>query len=205
MANQKSTKLNLNTLFNIIRLKKQYFKKVQNKASFLTEIKETNYKKIGFSFCGKYSSVITSTFVVYVINISFSKKNTLLHVSDCSGNVKFFYSAGSFQQKGKKKIFRSLVLRKFYKVLVSKLKFLRNVPIAIHFKNLNSNMFWFLKKLKKTLFIAIVKHFNQYSYNGCRKKKIRRKKFKRKSLNFLKEWPSGLRRQTVNLLGFISS
>ena len=184
MENQNLTKLNLNKFFNEIHFKKQYYKKVQSKAYFLTKIKEINSKKVGFQFCNKYSSIVTSTFVVYVINIFFSKKNTLLHVSDCSGNIKFFYSAGSFQQKGKQKTYHSFVLRKFYKVLVSKLKFLRNVPIAIHLKNVSSNMFWFPKKLKKKLFVMVIKNFNQYSYNGCRKKKIRRKKFRKRSLNF---------------------
>ena len=55
-------------------------------------------------------------------------------------------------------------------------------------KNVDSNIFWFLKKLKKKLFITVVKHFNLYPYNGCRKKKIRRKKFKSRSLNI---WRNG--------------
>ena len=57
------------------------------------------------------------------------------------------------------------------------------MPLAIHFKNVDFNMFRFLKKLKKKFFITVVKRFDQYSYNGCRTKKIRRKKFKNKSLS----------------------
>ena len=119
---------------------------------------------------------------MYIIEISFSKKNTLFHIMDYSGNIKFFYSAGSFQQSGKGKVARSTVLQKFYRLLITKLKFVKKVPVAIHFRNTDSNMFWFLKKLKKKFFITVVKHFNQYPYNGCRKKKIRRKKFKSGSL-----------------------
>lgn len=183
MSDQNLFQFNLNRFFKEIHLKKQYLKKMQNKVRLLNKLKETNHKKVGLSFLKNSAKIPNMTFVMYIIEISFSKKNTLFHISDCSGNIKFFYSAGSFQQKGKGKVSRSTVLRKFYRLLISKLKFVKRVPIAIHFKNADSNMFWFLKRLKKKLFITVVKHFNQYSYNGCRKKKIRRKKIKVGSLN----------------------
>ena len=182
MSNYSSTQFNLNRFLKEIRLKKQYLKKIQNQADFLNELKETNYKKVGLKFSNILTKPLNTFFVMYIIEIYFSKKNTLFNISDCSGNIKFFYSAGSFQQKGKGKTARSIVLKKFYRLLVSKLKFVKKVPIAIHFKNADSNMFWFLKNLKKKFFIVLVKRFNQYSYNGCRKKKIRRKKFKNGSL-----------------------
>lgn len=179
MSSYNEIQFSLNRFFKEIRLKKQYLKKMQNKADSLKEI---NNKKVGLQFFNQLVKPLNSVFVMYILEISFSKKNTLFHISDCSGNMKFFYSAGSFQQKGKGKISRSVVLRKFYRLLVSKLKFVKRVPIAVHFKNADSNMFWFLKKLKKKFFVVVVKHFIQYSYNGCRKKKIRRKKFKSRSL-----------------------
>ena len=182
MSNYNLTKLDLNRFLKEIHLKKQYLKKVQNQVYSLNKLKEINYRKIGLRFSNTAAKPFNTVFVTYIIEISFSKKNTLFHISDCSGNIKFFYSAGSFQQKGKGKTARSIVLRKFYRLLISKLKFVKKVPIAVHFKNADSNMFWFLKKLKKKFFIVLVKHFNQYPYNGCRKKKIRRKKFKSGSL-----------------------
>lgn len=182
MSDINLTKFNLNRFFKEIHLKKQYLKTLQDKTYLLTKLKDTNYKKVGLQSFSKSVNKASSIFVMYVVEISFSKKNTLFHISDFSGNTKFFYSAGSFQQKGKGKISRSIILRKFYRLLVSKLKFVKKVPIAIHFKNVDSNVFWFLKKLKKKFFITVVKHFNQYPYNGCRKKKIRRKKFKSGSL-----------------------
>ena len=182
MSDYNSIQYNLNRFFKEIHLKKQYLEKMQNKVCVLKELKEVNYKKINSRFSKPLTFSSSTTFVMYIIEISFSKKNTLFHVSDFSGNIKFFYSAGSFQQKGKGKVARSTILRKFYRILVSKLKFVKKVPIAIHFKNADSNMFWFLKKLKKKFFITVVKHFTQYPYNGCRKRKIRRKKFKSGSL-----------------------
>ena len=183
MLKYNSYSSNLNRFLKAIHLKKQYLKEVQNQAYSLNKLKEINYKKVGSKLSNALGKPSNTIFVTYIIEIAFSKKNTLFHISDCSGNIKFFYSAGSFQQKGKGKIARSIILRKFYRFLISKLKSIRKVPIAIHLKNVDSNMFWFLKKLKKKFFIVLVKHFNQHPYNGCRKKKIRRKKFKSGFLN----------------------
>ena len=183
MLNYNSIRFNLNRFLKEIHLKKQYLKKIQDQAYFLNELKEANSKKVGLKFSNKFVKPLNSVYVMYIIEISFSKKNTLFHISDCSGNIKFFYSAGTFHQTGKAKIARSIVLRKFYRLLVSRLKVIKKFPIAIHLKNVDSNMFWFLKKLKKKFLITLVKHFNNYPYNGCRKKKIRRKKFKSGSLN----------------------
>lgn len=182
MSDYTLIQFNLNRFFKEIHLKKQYLKKMQNNVHLLSELKEINHKKIGSRFSSKLTNSSTTPFVMYIIEISFSKKNTLFHVMDYSGNIKLFYSAGSFQQSGKGKVARSTVLRKFYRLLITKLKFVKRVPIAVHFRNIDSNMFWFLKKLKKKFFITVVKHFTQHPYNGCRKKKMRRKKFKSGSL-----------------------
>lgn len=184
MSNQNQIHANLNRFFKEIYLKKQYLKKMQSKLRLITKLKEKNYKQLGCKFSNQPILSTNSILVMYVIDISFSKKNTLFTISDCLGNVKFFYSAGFFSQKGQGKISRSTVLRKFYRLLVSKFKFLKKVPVAIHFKNADSNMFWFLKKLKKKIFVILIKHFNFYPYNGCRKKKIQRKKFKSKFLQY---------------------
>jgi len=149
MSNSNSTRFNLNKLLNEVHLKKQYFKKVQGQTYFLNKIKEVNYKRISLQFPYRLNKFSHKVFILYTIEISFLKKNTLFHISDYSGNMKFFYSAGYFQQKGKAKVDRSTVLRKFYRILVSKLKFAKKVPIAVHFRNADTKMFWFLRKLKR--------------------------------------------------------
>jgi ribosomal protein S11 len=178
MLKYNKVKCNTNKFLKEIRLKKQYLKKIKNETYALSKLKETNYKKIGLYFLSDGLLIPEPISVMYIIKIFFSKKNTLFHISDCAGNPKFFYSAGSFQFKGKAKTSRSTVLRKFYSTLISKLKFIKKAPISVHFKNTDLNMFWFLKKLRKKFFIVTVKNYNQVPYNGCRKKKIRRKKFK---------------------------
>ena len=105
--------------------------------------------------------------VVYIIDISFSKTNTLLHITDFSGNLKFFCSAGLFKYKGKRKRSRFQVVKYFYNILLSKFKFLRFKPVALHLKNVGNARFWIIKKFKKKSYIRIIRNFNLYPYNGC--------------------------------------
>lgn len=178
-----SINLNLNIFFEHIFLKKQYIKLLKNKIVALNNIKQDNYKVLNSILFKPRKNLLTkkASKVSYIIDFSFSRTNTTLHVMDCSGNVKFFYSAGLFDFKGKQKTFQSnAILKKFYKILVYDLPFLKSSPVAIHFKNKNVNykISWFLKKLREKLFIIVVKFFIMYPYNGCRKKKRKRKKLR---------------------------
>lgn len=175
-TNFNNNKFSLNKFLNHIRFKKQYLTHVKKKIQSINKLKELNYKVFNSQILKLQHLESSNLLVMYIIDISFFKKNILLHVSDSSGNIKFFYSGKAFQQE--EKLTKPLMLRKFYRILVSKLKFLKKKPLAVHLKNPDYNMFWFLKKLKKKLFITVIKRFNLYPYNGCRKKKIRRKKFK---------------------------
>jgi ribosomal protein S11 len=167
----------LNNFFFNIKLKKQYISKLKNKILKLNNIKNKENKVITIKSLKSKEIYL----IKYVIDITFSKTNTLLHVTDCFGNLKFYVSAGKLQYFGKNKKSRN-VLQDFYKILVSKLDYLNNQPIALHLKNVNSSKVWIIKKLKKKLFIKSVKIFNSYPYNGCRKKKLRRKKFRTKKM-----------------------
>ena len=166
----------LNKFLKDIKLKKQYVKNLNDKNFFLSNIKEKNYKLI----YKKNSFNKHDYLVMYIIDISFSRSNTLLHVLDFAGNLKFFCSAGSFNYSGKSKRSRLTVLKEFYRILLSNLKFLKGKPVALHLKNVGSYKFRIIKKLKKKFFIKIIRNFNFYPHNGCRKQKIRRKKIKKK-------------------------
>ena len=100
---------------------------------------------------------------------------------DCLGSERYFYSIKSISQGTKLKKNNSdiQVTEKFYKVLITKLKFLQGTPVALHFNSVEFNFQWFLDKITKKLFITIVKFYTKYSHNGCRKKKIKRKKVKK--------------------------
>jgi ribosomal protein S11 len=180
MSYSNRIQFSLNNFFTILHLKKQYFNKLKIKAHLLDRLKKTNYKKVGLRSSNISLNLYNPPFVTYILEISFSKKNTLFHLSDYSGNIKFFYSAGFAGLTGKGKTWRAPILRKFYKLLLSKLKFVRKVPLAVYFKNTgsNRNLSWFIRKLKKKFLITIIQSSDNCPYNGCRNKKVRRKKFK---------------------------
>jgi len=115
--------------------------------------------------------------IKYIIDVTFSRTNTFVHVMDFSGQLKFFCSAGTLNYKGKSKKARYSVFRDIYRVLVSKLRFLKGQPVALHLKNVSFAKFWIIKLLKKKFYIKVVRNFITYPYNGCRKRKMRRKKF----------------------------
>jgi ribosomal protein S11 len=175
------SKLDLNKFLNGIKLKKQYIEKLKNKISELNVVSKTDSKDLGSVVVAKnHSRIKNDHLVMYIIDISFSETNTLLHVTDFAGNLEFFCSAGSLNYKGKQKKQRFAIFKDLFRILVSKLTFLKGKPIALHLKNVRSNKFWIMRKLKKRFFIRIVRNYNLYPFNGCRKKKMRRKRFKKK-------------------------
>lgn len=178
----KDSNLNLNKFLDGVKLKKQYIEKLKYKISMLNDVSKDNYKDLDSVIVPKNHQLIKNDYLVmYIIDISFSETNTLLHVTDFAGNLEYFCSAGSLNYKGKQKKLRFLVFRDLFRILVSKLTFLKGKPIALHLKNVGSNKFWIIKKLKTKFFIKVVRNFNLYPFNGCRKKKMRRKKFKRRN------------------------
>lgn len=189
----------LNKFLRDIKLKKQYFKNLKTKMELVSNIKEKNYTSLYpvLVFNKKYL-LNDNNLITYIIDITFSRSNTYVHVMDFSGKLKFFYSSGSFNYSGKSKRSRYTVFRNIYRILLTKLKFLQGKPIAIHLKNVGFNKFWIIKKLKKRFFVRCVKSFNIYPHNGCRKKKIRRKKFKKKEE--MAEWFKAADCKSVEIL-----
>ena len=170
MKNNHIINFDLNAFLKNIKLKKNIvIKSLKHKIILFN--KASIKKKIYFHKC--------NALVVYIVCFSFSKSNSFLCVSDSAGNLKFFCSAGSFNHTGKNKKLRFVVLKNFYNTLLN-LEFLKNKPIALHLKNIKSEKPWIIKNLKKKFFIAIVRTFNMDPHNGCRKKKIRRKKLRKK-------------------------
>lgn len=174
MINNKLT----NFLENISK-KKKYINLLKVQTENLNQIKNQKIKVIdvndGFNIDSE------NQLIKYVIDIKFSQTNTLLHVMSFSGKLKFFISAGQLKYKGKNKKARRLIIKDFYKMLITKLKFLKNQPVAINLNNVDSSRVWVIKLLKKKFFIKVIKIFQSTPHNGCRKKKIRRKKFRTKS------------------------
>nr|QXV92929.1 ribosomal protein S11 [Nitzschia anatoliensis] len=173
-----SSKLKLRTF--LLNEEKLYVKSLQAQIESLKKIREGDYKDVSIQKNQLKSNNTQDLIIVYIINISFSKANTTIHVSDVKGNMKLFYSAGSVGLTGKQKRKRRIAALKLISLLLKKATFLNKVPVALHLKNVNSYRNIIVTKLRKHLFIRAVKSFNQVPYNGCRKKKVRRKKYTKK-------------------------
>lgn len=160
---------------SLLKEEKNYLKNLSDSIFSLKVSNEKNYK---LNWKNNYNSVVEQDYVItYIITISFLKANTIIHVSDVKGNVKLFYSSGSVGLSGKQKIRRRSVILRLISMLSKKTDFLANKPIALHLNNVNSYRTFIVNKLKRNFYIKIIKSFNQSPYNGCRKKKIRRKKY----------------------------
>jgi small subunit ribosomal protein S11 len=182
-----------NTLFNTVATKLKlkvsllneerfYIKNLENQIDYLKKVKENNYKNLSVEklTTTKEDDHAQNLMVMYIISISFLKANTTIHVSDIKGNIKLFYSAGSVGLTGKQKKKRRIAVSKLISLLLKKATFLNQKPIALHLSNVNFYKNLIVGKLKRTLYIRIIKSFNQAPYNGCRKKKLRRKKYTKK-------------------------
>ena len=173
----KNKKIDFNFFLKTVRFKKQYLKKLTQEVLLL---KSDNSKIKSLSFTKSNKNYLNNFLVMYIISITFSKTNTLFQITDFSGKLILFYSAGSFKYSGKSKKLRLVIFKKFYRLIFSKLKFIKNKPISLHLINVGKNKFWIVKKLKKKLFLRVIRNFNSYPFNGCRKKKVKRKKIKKK-------------------------
>lgn len=171
MSNIVINNLNFNTFLKNIKLNKNYITKLQNQIVDLSFDYEST----------KYESPLSSvTHIVYVIQ---NRTNLVMHVANSNGNLMYSVNAHSvgFTGKAKQRAQVSIV-KKFLHVLItsSELAFLKSKPVALHLTNIGFIKQFVVKKLKNFLFIESVRIFTVVPFNGCRKKKLRRKKIKKK-------------------------
>lgn len=183
-----------NTLFNnlanrlkletsLLQEEKLYVENLLNQVTYLKKLKTNDYKNLGVrkSATQRSKEINPQDFmVVYVVNVSFLKANTTIHVSDIRGNLKLFFSAGSVDLAGKQKKNRRIAVSKLISLLLKKARGLSRKPVALHLNNVNFYKNLIVRKLKRNFYIRIIKIFNQTPHNGCRKKKLRRKKYTKK-------------------------
>ena len=182
LFNNLTNKLKLDTY--LLGKERFYVKNLLDQINYLKKLKEEDYKALSVNKFDliEYNNenINQDLMVMYIVNISFLKANTTIHVSDIKGNIKLFYSAGSVGLTGKQKRKRRVAVVKLISLLIKKANFLGNKPIALHLNNVNFYQNLIVNKLKQTLYIKVIKSFNQAPYNGCRKKKVRRKKYTKK-------------------------
>jgi ribosomal protein S11 len=178
LFNNLTNKLKLET--SLLQKEKFYVKNLLNQATYLKKLKENNSKNLSakeFFISNTKETNLQDFMLTYIISISFLKANTTIHVSDTQGNLKLFYSAGSVELSGKQKRKRRIAVSKLISLILKKATFLSQKPIALHLNNVNFYKNLIVRKLKRNLYIKIIKVLNQTPYNGCRKKKLRRKKY----------------------------
>jgi ribosomal protein S11 len=173
-----SNKLKLKV--SLLNEEKLYVQNLKIQIDSLKKIKENDSKSVSIQKNQMRLDNNQDLVLMYIINISFLKANTTIHVSDIKGNMRLFYSAGSVGLAGKQKRQRRIAAAKLISLLLKKATFLINKPIALHLNNINSHKNLIVSRLKKSLYIRVIKSFNQVPYNGCRKKKVRRKKYTKK-------------------------
>ena len=113
---------------------------------------------------------------MYVINIIFLKTNITVQVSNAKGNLKLFYSAGMIDFSGKQKKKQRVAVSKLISLIFKKATFLDRKPIALHLHNVNACKNLIVHKFKLNTYIKTMKINNKIPYNGCKRKKLRRKK-----------------------------
>ena len=121
--------------------------------------------------------------ISYVINVVLSPTNSFVSVVDLNGNVLITISAGSLNLTKFQKKTQPIALLSVFKSLFSKAKYLKNFPVALHFKNVKRfHELFFITALKNKIFVKSFQSYNLQPHNGCRPKKIKRIKRRTKRL-----------------------
>lgn len=182
---KKKTLHNKNNFGQILKYN-NYIQNLKKKLGLLQELKQNkNYKKLSLFFKNKKTfSAVKQDLILYKINITLSKKNTIVYVTDVKGNLKLFQSTSSLNITGKQKTAQPAALFKVFKIILSKADFLKNKPVALHCSNVKKRYIVFLLTiLENILFIKVIRIYNfLIPHNGCRPKKLKRKK--RRKLKF---------------------
>jgi small subunit ribosomal protein S11 len=173
-----SNKLKLKV--SLLNEEKLYLQNLKIQIDSLKKVKENDSKNVNAQTNQMRLDNNQDLMLMYIVNISFLKANTTIHVSDIKGNMILFYSAGLVGLTGKQKRQRRVAAAKLISLLLKKATFLANKPVALHLNNINSYKNLIVSRLKKNLYIRVIKSFNQVPYNGCRRKKVRRKKYTKK-------------------------
>ena len=124
LFNSVARKLKLKT--STLQEEKIYIKNLLNQINLLKKSKEKNYKSLGVQNVNALRTNETNQqdlLVMYIVNITFSKANTTIHVSDIKGNMKLFYSSGSVGLVGKQKKNRRIAVSKLISLLLKKATF----------------------------------------------------------------------------------
>jgi ribosomal protein S11 len=181
LYNIKFSKQNYENLIKYLKLDR-YIKKINTKVFVFNQIDNTvQIKCLSIVYNKTFLPIKSQNLIKYVINICFLKKNTFIIVTDIKGKLKFCYSSGLVDLKGKRKVKQPLALNSLIKILELETSFLLNKPLALHLTNVNTFSYkYVLSKIKNLFFITFIRVCNKKPHNGCRPRKQKRGKKRRK-------------------------
>lgn len=162
------------------------FKKIYPESSFLelyqllTALENRSHKLKNST--GLAQKALVEANVSYLVSVVFSRSNTRLTLSTSSGKLLFSQSAGAVGFKSSQKKNRIETLKKMLTKLNEEFdnSAYERLPACLQLSRVGVSKLPVVRLVKRFFLIASLKSFNSVPYNGCRKKKPRRKK--RKSL-----------------------
>lgn len=167
---------------------KSLLKKLKEQMFFFKKMKKNKIiKNLRFNLLKKNQQFLnfkSNNLIKYIMGISIYATNLVIYLSDIKGKIKFFCTAGSLGLNKKEKKKKVAVLIKLVKAMIFKIKFVsKNDLIALHLRNFNEKLGTFiLSFLIKYYNIETIKINNNQPHNGCRPRKLKRKR--RRKLNF---------------------
>lgn len=113
--------------------------------------------------------------ISYIIEVSYTKTNMFLYLKNPDGKLLVFCSSGFTLKKKRDKENQKVILDIFFDTLIQK-KVVLNKPVALHLMNTGKQRKKIIKKFQKFFYIRVLKIFNLYPHNGCRQRKLKRRK-----------------------------
>jgi hypothetical protein len=173
------------TLFTTLKFYK-YITKFKTIKLILNKLKEKNRLKSLNKIIYKDNVSGTQNFpdssIRYLIVVKLTSTNVLISFTNIKGKILYCYSAGNVHFTGKQKKKSSNVIKFLLKHLIFRIFIIKDSPIALHFKNVKKGLQkLIINKIQDHFFIALIKTSDLHPYNGCRPKKIKRKKQRKKS------------------------
>lgn len=124
--------------------------------------------------------------VSIILGVSIYKNNIVIFVSDIKGRLLYFNTSGLLKLETKKKTI-DIIFKLLVKLIKEKKFFKPDTSIALHLKNSNQkiskSIIKFISNNLAHKNIQIIQIKNNKPHNGCRPKKVRRKKFRKINFN----------------------
>lgn len=156
------------------------YKKLSKKIKSSKLIAESFTKVKVLIMADFFCNLNTLNLIKYVLGISFLKRNITIYIGDANGRLNYNCSAGLIKLSKKQKIKIPLVLMRLTKIVAAKLPNVADSTTALHLNNVPKSLQLFFEPVFKTQFFIIqLNNFRVFPHNGCRPKKLKRKKRKK--------------------------